>query len=268
MQINGATALLTGATGGLGRAIALELAAAGARLMLSSRKADELERLAAELGGANHGTVVTELGSVGAGEELAAAAEADGHVDIFIANAGLPGTGRLENLTEDQIARVLRVNLEAPILTTHALLPGMLERGSGHLVYVSSLAGKTPSPRSSMYNASKFGLRGFALALRQDLRGSGVGVSVVLPGFIRDAGMFADAGMAAPTGLGTGTPQQVAEAVVRAVEEDKAELVVAPPQQRAAAAIAHTFPRVAELAQRGRGERTAEELASKQADKR
>jgi short-subunit dehydrogenase len=268
MRINGATALLTGATGGLGRAIALELAAAGAHLKLSSRRDDELGRLASELRGADHRTIVTELGSVGAGAELAAAAEAEGNVDIFVANAGLPGTGRLEDLTEEQITRVLRVNLEAPILTTWALLPGMLKRGSGHLVYVSSLAGKAPSPRSSMYNASKFGLRGFALALRQDLRGSGIGVSVVLPGFIRDAGMFADAGMAPPPGLGTGTPRQVAEAVVRAVERDKAELVVAPPQQRAAVAIAHTFPRVAALAQRGRGERTAEQLASGQSDKR
>lgn len=268
MRINGTTALLTGATGGLGRAIAIELARAGARLVLSSRRANELELLAAELPGAGHRTVVTELGSEGAGEELAAAAEAGGPVDVLVANAGLPGTGRLEDLTDDEIARVLRVNLETPIRTTRALLPGMLERGSGHLVYVSSLAGKTPSPRSSMYNASKFGLRGFALALRQDLRGSGVGASVVLPGFIRDAGMFADAGMPPPAGLGTGTPQQVGEAVVRAIERDKAEIVVAPPQQRAAAAIAHTFPRVAEVAQRGRGERTAAELASKQADKR
>jgi short-subunit dehydrogenase len=268
MRINGSTVLLTGATGGLGRAIATELAAAGARLVLSSRRADELERLATELRGDGHEAVVTELGSAGAGEELAAAAEAVGPVDIFVANAGLPGTGRLEDLTADQISRVVRVNLEAPILTTRALLPGMLERGSGHLVYVSSLAGKAPSPRSSLYNASKFGLRGFALALRQDLRASGIGVSVVLPGFIREAGMFADSGMSSPPGFGTGTPQQVGEAVLRAVERNKAEVVVAPPQQRAAAAIAHAFPRVAEIGQRGRGERTAEQLAAKQADKR
>ena len=268
MQLSGRTVLLTGATGGLGRAIAMALAAGGGRLILSSRKAPELEQLAAELPGGDHRTVVSELGSDGSGEVLVEEASADGPVDILVANAGLPGTGRIEDLSSEDIARLLNVNLESPIRATHALLPGMLERGSGHFVYVSSLAGKTPSPRSAMYNASKFGLRGFALAFRQDLRGSGVSASLVLPGFIRDAGMFADAEMPPPPGMGTGTPQQVGEAVVRAIERDKAEIVVAPPQQRALAHIGHTFPRIGALAQRGRGERIAEELALRQSKKR
>ena len=268
MEISGRTALLTGATGGLGRAIAQSLAIRGATLVLSSRKEDELAELAASLPGEGHRTLVTELGADGAGERLAEAASAEGPVDILVANAGLPGTGRLEDLSEEGITRVLHVNLESPIRTTRALLPSMLDRGIGHFVYVSSLAGKTPSPRSAMYNASKFGLRGFALAFRQDLRGTGVSASLVLPGFIRDAGMFADAEMAAPPGMGTSTPEAVGDAVVRAIEADKAELVVAPPQQRAIAALGSTFPTVAAVVQRGQGERIAEELASKQASKR
>ena len=163
---------------------------------------------------------------------------------------------------------MLRVNLEAPVRTTRALLPGMLDRGSGHLVYVSSLAGKVPSPRASMYNATKFGLRGFTLALRQDLRGTGVGASLVLPGFIRGAGMFADADMKPPPGIGTSTPEKVAEAVGQAVETNKPEFVVAPPQARAVSAFGSSFPNVAAVFQRGSGERIAEELASKQTDKR
>jgi short-subunit dehydrogenase len=119
-----------------------------------------------------------------------------------------------------------------------------------------------------MYNASKFGLRGFTLALRQDLRGTGVGASLVLPGFIRDAGMFADAEMAPPPGMGTSTPEAVAAAVVKAIEADRAELVVAPPQQRAITAFGSTFPSLAALAQRGRGERIAEQLADRQSGKR
>lgn len=268
MRVDGRRVLLTGATGGLGRAIAQTLAAAGGRLVLSSRKGDELEALASELPGGGHETLISELGSEGAGEELAAQATAGGPIDAFVANAGLPGTGRLEELDPESITRVLHVNLETPIHATRALLPAMLERGAGHFVYISSLAGKTPSPRSSMYNASKFGLRGFALALRQDLRGSGVGASLVLPGFIRDAGMFADAEMDPPPGMGTGRPEQVGEAVLRAIERDKAELVVAPPQQRAVSAVAHAFPRIADLAQRGRGERIAAELADRQRGKR
>jgi hypothetical protein len=95
-----------------------------------------------------------------------------------------------------------------------------------------------------------------------------VGASLVLPGFIRDAGMFADADMKPPPGIGTSTPEKVAEAVGRAVETNKPEFVVAPPQARAVAAIGSTFPNVGAVFQRGSGERIAEELASKQADKR
>lgn len=268
MEISGRTALLTGATGGLGRAIAQSLALCGARLVLSSRKKDELAELAGSLPGQGHRTIVTELGEEGAGEKLIEAATADGPLDIFVANAGLPGSGRLEDLSQENVTRVLRVNLESPIRATRALLPSMLDRGVGHFVYVSSLSGKTPSPRSSMYNASKFGLRGFAFALRQDLRGTGVSASLVLPGFIRDAGMFADAGMNPPLGMGTSTPEEVGDAVVRAVEADKAEIVVAPPQQRVMAAFGSTFPVLAAYVQRGRGERVADQLASRQTEKR
>ena len=109
----------------------------------------------------------------------------------------------------------------------------MLERGAGHLVFVASLSGKAPSPRSAVYNATKFGLRGFSLGLRTDLKGTGVGASIVAPGFIRDAGMFADAKAKAPPGLGTSTPEAVGAAVVRAIERDSVEIAVAPPQQRA-----------------------------------
>lgn len=265
MELQGKTALLTGATGGLGDAIARAMAARGATLILSSRKPEELEQLASELPGSGHRVIAAELGESGSGEKLAADA---GDVDVFVANAGLPGTGRIWERTPEEMTRVIHVNLESPILATRAMLPGMLERGSGHFVYISSLAGKTPSPRSSMYNATKFGLRGFALALRQDLRETPLSASLVLPGFIRDAGMFGDTGMKPPPGMGTGTPQQVGDAVVRAVEKDKAEIVVAPPQQRAVTNVGYVFPAVAALAQRGQGEKIAAELESKQADKR
>ncbi len=104
----------------------------------------------------------------------------------------------------------------------------MLARRRGHLVFMGSLAGKAASPASSLYNATKFGLRGFALALREDLRDAGVGVSVIMPGFISDAGMFADSGVKLPPGVGTRTPEQVAAAVLRAVEQNRAEVTVAP----------------------------------------
>jgi short-subunit dehydrogenase len=265
MELSGKRVLLTGATGGLGRAIAAELAGAGAVLILSSRKGAELEKLASSLPGEGHAALISDLSEPGAGRRLAAEA---GEVDAFVANAGLQGGGRLESFEPAQLERALRVNLEAPIETTHALLPAMLARGSGQFVYISSLSGKAPSPRSSLYAATKFGLRGFALAFRQDLRGSGVGASLVLPGFIRDTGMFADSGAKPPPGMGTGTPEGVGAAVRVAIERDRAEVVVAPPQQRAMAYIGHAFPSLAALAQRGRGERVAERLTEGHRDKR
>jgi short-subunit dehydrogenase len=260
MELAGRTALLTGATGGLGRAIAKALAARGATVVLSARKAEALEALAAELPGDDHRVLPADLAEPGAAEKLAAEV---GEVDILVANAGLPGAGWLTDFTPEQVRRALRVNLEAPMLLAQALFPAMIERGSGHLVFISSLSGKAASPRSSIYNATKFGLRGFALALRADLGPKGVGVSLVSPGFIREAGMFADAGAKPPPGMGTGTPEQVGAAVVKAVERDKAELAVAPLTQRALAHLALASPGVAVRVQSGSaGQKAAEEVAA------
>ena len=128
--------------------------------------------------------------------------EQAGDIDVLVANAGLPASGRLEAFSQDEIGRALRVNLEVPVRMTRALLPRWQQRGSGHFVFISSISGFAATPRASLYAATKFGLRGFALNLREDLRGSGVGVSVITPGAIREAGMFADSGAAPPPGLG------------------------------------------------------------------
>ncbi len=260
MELAGRTALLTGATGGLGRAIAEALAARGASVVLSARKAEALEALAAELPGEGHRVLPADLAEPGAAENLAADG---GEVDVLVANAGLPGAGLLADFSPEEVMRALRVNLEAPMLMARALYPAMLERGSGHLVFVASLSGKAASPRSSIYNATKFGLRGFALALRADLGPKGIGVSLVSPGFIREAGMFADSGAKPPPGMGTGTPEQVGDAVVKAIERDKVELTVAPLSQRALAHFALASPGIAVRAQSGStGQKTAEAVAS------
>jgi short-subunit dehydrogenase len=260
MELAGRTALLTGATGGLGRAIAQALAARGAKLQLSARNAEALQALANELPGDDHVTLAADLAEPGAAEQLAAAA---GNVDVLVANAGLPGAGWLYDFTPEEVGRALRVNLEAPMLLARALFPAMIERGSGHLVFVSSLAGKAANPRSSIYNATKFGLRGFALALRTDLGPRGIGVSLVSPGFIREAGMFADSGATAPAGMGTASPQQVGDAVVKAIERDKVELAVAPVQQRLLAHLGLASPTMAVRVQSGSaGQQAAEAVAA------
>jgi short-subunit dehydrogenase len=259
MELSGRTALLTGATGGLGRAIAEALAAKGASILLSGRKAEALEALAAELPGEGHRALAADLAEPGAAEALAAEA---GDVDVLIANAGLPGAGLIEDFSPEEVQRCLRVNLEAPMLLGRAFLPAMRERGSGHMVFVSSLAGKAPAPRSSLYNATKFGLRGFALGMRADADAYGVGVSLVSPGFIREAGMFADAGVKPPPGLGTATPDGVGQAVVKAIESNRVEVVVAPLQTRFLSHLGLTSPGLAvRISGGGAGQKAAAELA-------
>lgn len=266
MDLADRTALLTGATGGLGRAIAKALAGRGARLALSGRKPEALEALAAELPGEGHTVFPADLAEPGAAEKLAAAV---GAADVLVANAGLPGTGRLPEFTAQELSGALRVNLEAPMLLARALEPGMLEKGSGHMVFVASLSGKSATPLSSVYNATKFGLRGFALGLRADLDPVGIGVSIVSPGTIREAGMYADSGADPIPGLGTGSPQQVADAVVKAIEQNKVELTVAPIQQRLLAHFALANPGIAvKIASGGAGQKAAANVAAGQKDKR
>lgn len=265
MQLNGKTALLTGATGGLGQAIAEALAARGAEMILSSRKSAELETLAGQLPGTGHRVLVSDLAEEGAA--LALLAEA-GEIDILVANAGLPASGRIDGFSQEQIGRALRVNLESPVRMARELVPRFEQRGSGHLVFVSSISGKAPTARASLYAATKFGLRGFALCLREDVRGSGVGVSVVSPGVIRAAGMFADSGASAPALIGTGTPEQVGAAVVRAIERDRGEVTVAPLRQRALGRFGANAPELSGRLAGNLATKVADEVASGQTDKR
>ncbi|MGH2841508.1 MAG: SDR family NAD(P)-dependent oxidoreductase, partial [Solirubrobacteraceae bacterium] len=167
MKVAGRSVLITGATGGLGHAIARQLAAAGAHVILSGRRADVLEDLSKELG------AEISVADLSDPHSVRALTEAHADVDILVANAGLPGSGRLESFSEEEIDRALSVNLRAPMMMAHALAPRMVQRGSGHIVIMSSLSGKTATAGSSIYNATKFGLRGFAGALRAELHGTG-----------------------------------------------------------------------------------------------
>jgi short-subunit dehydrogenase len=249
MRLDGSTVLVTGASGGIGQAISKALDERGARLLISGRRQDQLERIAAELGG--RPTVLVADLTLAA--DATALAERAGAVDALVANAALPASGPIDDFTPEEIDRALDVNLRAPIQLTRALLPGMVERGNGHVVLVSSLAGKVASVGSSLYSATKFGLRGFAAGLREDLHGTGVGVTVVFPGFVSGAGMFAETGVPLPRGVGTRTPEQVAAAVVRGVEHGRAEIDVAPLSMRAGALLSLVAPVTAARLQRRLG---------------
>ncbi|MDQ3936051.1 MAG: SDR family NAD(P)-dependent oxidoreductase [Actinomycetota bacterium] len=262
---NGKTALVTGATGGIGNAIARALHGRGATVKVTGRRAEVLEELARELGDRVE-VLPADLASADDVRRLAGEA---GEVDVLVANAGLPGTGKLTEYSPEQIDRVLDVNLRSAVHLTHALLPGLIKRASGHLIYISSISGKVASPQASLYNATKFGLRGFSLALHDDLRESGVGVTTIFPGFISDAGMWADSKLDAPSGSGVRKPEDVADAVLKALAKNPREIDVAGVIPRVGGKLAGAAPAlVAGMQRRSGGEKVSAALADAQREKR
>jgi short-subunit dehydrogenase len=231
-EIKNRTVLLTGAPGGIGPHLASRLHAEGASLVLSGRNQGELEQLATRLAPAR--VIVADLSQQEEVKRLAAAA---GQVDVLVANAAVPASGELVSFSVEEIDRALNVNLRSAMVLVDLLLPGMLSRGTGHIVLMASIQGKMPTALVSVYNATKFGLRGFGLALGQELRNTGVGVSVINPTYVRDAGMWAETGITPHPLAGQVTPDQVAEAVVRAIKENRREIDVAPLGTRLAAAM-------------------------------
>ena len=263
MQLQGKKVLLTGATGGIGEAIARELSSCGADLTISGRRADVLERIAEQTGAT---VAVADLAD--RSELLRLLADHSG-IDILIANAALPASGPLDDFSVEQIDRALDVNLRAPVMMAHELLGPMKARGSGQIVLISSLAGKVATAGSSLYSTTKFALRGFGAGLRADLVGTGVGVSVIFPGFVRDAGMFHESEVELPGYVGTSSPEDVAMAVRSAIENDRGEIDVAPLTVRAATKASELAPGLmgAVVRRLGSADFTSE-IAERQADKR
>jgi short-subunit dehydrogenase len=265
VDLNGARVLLTGASGGIGNAIARALHERGASLAITGRRVDALEALKAELGD----RVDVLQADLAKREDVEALVGRAGTVDVLVANAGLPGSGDLDSFTPEEIDRAIDVNLRAPMQLTRALLPGMIERGRGHLVYISSLSGKVPAAGSSVYGATKFGLRGFGSSLHDELHGTGVGATTVFPGFISDAGMFADSGVKLPPGVGTKPPEQVAQAVLDGIDKNRTEIDVAPLAVRATGKLAGLAPgAVTTVNRRFGGRKVSGGLAEGQREKR
>jgi short-subunit dehydrogenase len=265
IQLQGRRVLVTGASGGLGDAITRALHAKGATVVVTARREEALADLVAALGDRAEAIPADLADRAG----VTALIERAGDVDVLVANAGLPAAGVFDSFSPEEVDRALDVNLRAPMQLALALLPGMKERGAGHLVFISSIAGKVGSGGGSVYSATKFGLRGWAIGLREDLRGSGVGVTTVFPGFIRDAGMFASSGAKLPAGVGTRTPEHVAAAVIKGIERDKGEIDVAPLSLRSGGWITGVAPELMSSIQRKLGgDRVADQLAEAGRDKR
>jgi short-subunit dehydrogenase len=250
-DLAGRVALVTGASRNIGALTARALADEGMRLVLAARGGSEIEVVAADLRqrGCQALVVPTDVADPAALEALVARARAEmGGVDVLVNGAGTVAVAAYHTLDSGQIEEALRVNLAAPMLLTRLLLPEMLARGSGHVVSISSLAGKLGLPYVETYCATKAGLIGFTAALRAAYRSAGVGASVVLPGFVRGAGMYhrmqTETGVRTPALFGSSPPEKVAAAVVRAIKLDLPEVVVNPMPVRPMLALQELFPRL------------------------
>ena len=186
-RLDGKAALVTGASGGLGAAIARVLHAQGARVALSGTRRDALDALAAELGEGAH-ACPADLRDPGAADALVAAAEAAcGPLDILVNNAGLTRDMLALRMKDEDWQAVLDVDLAAPFRLARAALRGMVRRRSGRIVNIGSIVGATGNPGQANYAAAKAGLAGMAKALAQEVGSRGITVNVVSPGFIETA---------------------------------------------------------------------------------
>jgi short-subunit dehydrogenase len=237
---------------------------AGAKFVLSARNEAALNTLARELGGAR--IISADLSHPGEPERLA---HESGEVDVLIANAGIPATGRLATFEIEELDRALAVNLRSGMVLAQMLAPAMLRKKSGHMVFMSSLAGHVAAGGESVYSATKFGIRGFALALREELWAGGVGVSVICPTFVSQAGMWAVTGLKKDPIAGEVTPAQVADAVWTAITRNRAEIDVMPLPLKASLKIQALTPRLFTSVARATGAtKPNEELRERQRDKR
>jgi 3-oxoacyl-[acyl-carrier protein] reductase len=219
-RLNGKVALVTGASGGIGAAIARALHAQGAAVVVSGTRREALETLALELGERVH-VCTADLREAGAADQLVASAEAAaGGLNILVNNAGLTRDRLALRMKEEDWQTVLEVDLSAPFWLARAAIKGMLKRRAGRIIQISSVVGATGNPGQANYAAAKAGLVGMSKSLAQEVGSRGITVNVVAPGFVDTAMTEAlDAAQrerlmaAIPLGR-MGRPEDVAGAVV------------------------------------------------------
>lgn len=240
MRLAGAVALITGGSSGIGAATARALARAGACPLVAGRDLTRLQQVARESGAI---PLRADLASPDGPAELAAAAQAEtGRVDLLVSNAGVGWAGEIGDLPPAKASELVAVNLLAPIHLARLLVPDMTKRGTGHLVFVSSIVGTTGVRNEAVYAAAKAGVDRFAESLSYELQGRGVGISVVVPGVV-DTPFFERRGhpytRTTPAPI---PPERVARAIVAAARRDR-DVVFVPGWMRFPAWLHGAAPR-------------------------
>lgn len=251
-NLQGRVALVTGASGGLGTHIARRLAREGMNVAVSGRREDALAQVAAELSalGVKSAAVPADLSDLTQVDPLVEGVESTlGPVDVLVNNAGVESIGAFTTYTREELTSMMDVNLTAPLLLTHRLTPGMLQRGRGHVVFIASVAGKVGPAFNEPYAATKAGLVGLTQSLRAEYLNAPVGFSVVCPGFIAGDGMYArmaQEGHRSNRIMGETTTEKIAEAVFRAIHDDRAEILESGAPIRPMLALAQLAPGLVE----------------------
>lgn len=254
-QLRNRTAIVTGASRGLGLYVARALAEEGVNLALSARSATDLERVAEEVRALGVRAIAVP-GDVTSAEDRSRLVEATlaefGRIDILVNNAGIELTAHFELQPDEEIAATIDVNLTSTLLLTRLVIPVMLEKKAGHVVNMASMAGKVPMPYSTPYATSKAGMIAFTEAIRAEFKRRGVSASVVCPGLVSEAGMYAqmqqESGVKENFLAGTVTPKKVASDVVKAVKRDRPEMLVYRGPGRLVSGLAECTPGIFERA--------------------
>jgi short-subunit dehydrogenase len=244
-QINGKYILLTGGSRGIGPIVAETLARRGANIAIAARSQEGLSQVAESLKrfDVQIMTVAVDLAKPDQRHRLMSTVlEKFGVIDILINNAGLETEGAYLSLPWEKIQETIEVNLVAPMELTYLILPHMLEKKMGHIVNMASIAAKCGGPYATTYDATKAGLAEWTQGLRLELANTGVHFSTIFPGYITEVGMFARFGLTPPKAVGSCTPAQVANAVVKALEHNTLEVIVNSTPQRLFYALKELSP--------------------------
>jgi short-subunit dehydrogenase len=250
--LKGRTALVTGASGGLGTHLARGLARQGMDVVVSGRREDALAAVAAELIelGVKVKTVPADISDLSQIDPLIDRSEAAlGPIDLLVNNAGVEIASAFTSYKREELTEVINVNLAAPLLLTHRVVPGMLDRGRGHVVFISSNAGKMGPAYQEPYAATKAALIGLSQSLRAEFLNSPVGFSVICPGFIAGDGMYqrmVDAGFRSNRLMGETTTEKVTEGVISAIRGDLPEVIESGAPIRPIFALNQLTPRLVE----------------------